>query len=375
MLRGGHYAPARATFALKTSLSPLYSPAGGTFQGCGGCGGLWALWGGPVRGLRGFAQDRLELAARGDAQLHERVAQVPLDGLHGDEERLGDLAVGEALGRELSHAALARGQGRGALPARAAGLGARGDELLADAAGEGGGSGGGGEVERAAQAVAGVGHRALLALEHPELAQRAGVLEAVARLLEDLRRLGQAVGANGGVGLGERGGAQRQAGRARRVGGAGQPELLGREGGGGVAVAEADGGDRRAGAPRDHGRGDDPDLGETAAGLGEVLLGEPRPALDEPQAPAGGAGGGRGGGAAAGRGGAAGARGRRRARPASARRPRESRASERRAPSRRARARRARRAGGRAAARRRARCAATRRRARGPRPRCRRAPR
>src|ERR1700761_4989544 len=76
-----------------------------------------------------------ELAAGPDLQLAIRVREVDLDRLRGDEELLGDLAVGHPVGGEAGDAFLARGQGGDAgeggaartRPARrqlAAGLGA-----------------------------------------------------------------------------------------------------------------------------------------------------------------------------------------------------------------------------------------------------------
>src|SRR5579875_2219319 len=48
-----------------------------------------------------------QLSARADLELHECVAQVVLDGLGGDEQRFGDLAVGEAIGGEANDPQLA----------------------------------------------------------------------------------------------------------------------------------------------------------------------------------------------------------------------------------------------------------------------------
>jgi hypothetical protein len=53
----------------------------------------------------------LELGAGADLELAIGVAQVHLDRLDRDEQRLRDLLVAHPIGRQLSHAPLARGQG------------------------------------------------------------------------------------------------------------------------------------------------------------------------------------------------------------------------------------------------------------------------
>ena len=50
-----------------------------------------------------------ELLAGGDGELLVGVGEVPFDGSGGDEEVLGDVAVGETGGGELGDATLARG--------------------------------------------------------------------------------------------------------------------------------------------------------------------------------------------------------------------------------------------------------------------------
>jgi hypothetical protein len=59
---------------------------------------------------RGGAQGTGELGAAVDAELEVGVAEVRFDGLGGEKQALGDLAVGEAVGGEFGHAPLARGQ-------------------------------------------------------------------------------------------------------------------------------------------------------------------------------------------------------------------------------------------------------------------------
>src|SRR4051812_36595323 len=58
-----------------------------------------------LKHLRLLLQAGRKLPARPDRELLEHVAQVRLDGLGGDEEGLGDLAVGVSLGRHLGKAA------------------------------------------------------------------------------------------------------------------------------------------------------------------------------------------------------------------------------------------------------------------------------
>src|SRR6266545_2624417 len=63
-----------------------------------------------------------ELRTAADVKLAVDVAEVPLDALDGDEQRVGDLPVALAGGRELGHAVLAGGEpsagdgGRGSSP-------------------------------------------------------------------------------------------------------------------------------------------------------------------------------------------------------------------------------------------------------------------
>src|ERR687896_2005806 len=61
-----------------------------------------------------------ELGARADAELAVCVTEVRLDGLLGDEQSLGDLRVGQALGGHRRDAPLAGRQRLGAQQARTA---------------------------------------------------------------------------------------------------------------------------------------------------------------------------------------------------------------------------------------------------------------
>ena len=55
----------------------------------------------------GAAKRAGELVTRADVELHVTLGQVALDGSQGDEQRLGDLAVAEAVGSEPSDSTLA----------------------------------------------------------------------------------------------------------------------------------------------------------------------------------------------------------------------------------------------------------------------------
>src|SRR5215218_5636383 len=85
-------ASSAACSAVRTVATPL------SFRGTSSC-----------RGCMPFERRR-ELVARRQAQLAEDAREVALDGARGHEQRLRDLAVGEALARELGDAPLARGQ-------------------------------------------------------------------------------------------------------------------------------------------------------------------------------------------------------------------------------------------------------------------------
>src|SRR3954453_2057821 len=89
-----------------------------------------------VRGLGG-GEGAGELVAGADVELAVGVGEVDLDGLRGDEELLGDLAVGHRLGGHAGDATLAGGQGLDSAEGLAAGSDAGGAELLAGPVGEG----------------------------------------------------------------------------------------------------------------------------------------------------------------------------------------------------------------------------------------------
>jgi hypothetical protein len=75
------------------------------------------------------------------------VEQVGLHGAFGDEQPLGDLAVGQAVGGHAGHPALGRGQGVNAGQGPPAGTCAGGPELLVRVLGQGQGTATVGEVQ------------------------------------------------------------------------------------------------------------------------------------------------------------------------------------------------------------------------------------
>src|SRR5450755_935948 len=64
-------------------------------------------WGGGSGRAAGGREGGWELLAGGDRELLVGVGEVPFDGPGGDEQVLGDLAVGQTVGGELGDAALA----------------------------------------------------------------------------------------------------------------------------------------------------------------------------------------------------------------------------------------------------------------------------
>src|SRR5262245_50503715 len=69
---------------------------------------------GSAGGRRALGNDALQVAPAGDAELAVDAPQVRLDGLPGHEQRLGDLRVAAARGRQLGHPPL---RGRELIPA------------------------------------------------------------------------------------------------------------------------------------------------------------------------------------------------------------------------------------------------------------------
>src|SRR5512132_4048795 len=95
-----------------------------------------------------------ELRARTDLELAKDVAEVRLDGVLGEEERLCDLAVGHSLGGHASDAQLGGGEMAAALGGISAGAGAGCDELIVGAHSNRVGTAGTGQLERLAEWLA-----------------------------------------------------------------------------------------------------------------------------------------------------------------------------------------------------------------------------
>jgi hypothetical protein len=118
-----------------------------------------------------------ELRARTDLELAEDAAQVRLDGVLGEEERLCDLAVGHSLGSHASDAQLGGGEVAAALGRVSTRAGAGGDELVVGAHSNRVGTAGTGQVKRLAEWLARVGAPAGAANRRAQLEQRERVLE------------------------------------------------------------------------------------------------------------------------------------------------------------------------------------------------------
>ena len=104
---------------MKGTLVPSVAARGRALCGCGAHGCL--AWGGGDRssslgqaavGLFEFEEERRRLAARAHAELGEGGGEVALDRALGEEELVGDLGVGQALGDVGEDLALAVGEGR-----------------------------------------------------------------------------------------------------------------------------------------------------------------------------------------------------------------------------------------------------------------------
>ena len=99
-------------------------------------------------------QGARQLLAGADVELLVGVAQVRLDGAHRDEQGLGDLLVGEAVGRHSGHPQLARGQRLQAAADQLARPGAAGLEQLVGALGERGRAAAAGQGQRSVERLA-----------------------------------------------------------------------------------------------------------------------------------------------------------------------------------------------------------------------------
>src|SRR5207247_11253716 len=114
---------------------------------------------------------------RTDLEVPEDAAEVRLDGVLGEEERLCDLAVGHSLGGHASDAQLGGCEVAAALGRVSARAGAGGDELVVGAYSHCVGTAGAGQVERLAEWLARVGAPAGAAGRRAQLEQRQRVLE------------------------------------------------------------------------------------------------------------------------------------------------------------------------------------------------------
>jgi hypothetical protein len=95
-----------------------------------------------------------DLAASGDLKLSVDAVQMRLGGRGGDEQRLRDLAIGEAFGSEPRDPQLSRGQRVAARDRVASWLGAGGNQLGARSVGDPRRAAPMGEVERTLQLAA-----------------------------------------------------------------------------------------------------------------------------------------------------------------------------------------------------------------------------
>src|SRR5690349_18459477 len=132
-----------------------------------------------------------QFGAGGDVELAEGVAQVGLDRGLGDEQVLGDLPVGQALGRQDGDPTLASGQrvraGQGGPPGPRSGR----EQLPLHLGGQPGGAGALGEVERAEQRLPGLRPLAGAAQAGAVVGQGQRQLVAGRPRLEHADRLGQ----------------------------------------------------------------------------------------------------------------------------------------------------------------------------------------
>ena len=87
-------------------------------------------------GLLPMSEERRQRATRSHTQLAVGVAEVLLDGLAGDEERLSDLDIRHALGGHLSDTMLAGSQGLDPRETRAPGPNADGSQFEPGTLGE-----------------------------------------------------------------------------------------------------------------------------------------------------------------------------------------------------------------------------------------------
>ena len=158
-------------------------------------------------------------------ELGEHVGEVALDGPGGDEQVLGDLAVGEPLGGQLGDAALAGGQGLEAGEQHPARPGTGGAQLGLGPVGERAGAGVVRGVDGATQDVAGVDPAVAATQERAEIGEGASLFELGVGAAQHLDRLAQQHLAGRTAGD-QPGGPQRHAEGAGGAEGAGQRQFF-----------------------------------------------------------------------------------------------------------------------------------------------------
>ena len=152
------------------------------------------------------------------------MSEVALDGLLGDKQSLGYVAVSERPGGEFGDPQLAGGQGRAAADCGASGARSGREQLLVRACGQQAGAAADGELMAGLQGCAGGDGLARTAQRAAQVNQRPGVLELAARALQYRDRLPQSCDAV--VRADQGAGAQRDPERAGGPARSGQGQLL-----------------------------------------------------------------------------------------------------------------------------------------------------
>src|SRR5829696_1413913 len=164
----------------------LGTPASAGRRGASPVCGLVSL-----SGSEGFGQ----LSSGADVELVVGRVEVCLDGLYGQKELLGDLAVGEASGGHLRNPPLTGGQALDPDGDEARQLLAGSPELAVGALGEREGAAAPGELEAGAQRLPGVPSVAGSPQHGPEVGEGARVLEPGGRAFEQPDGFAQQFGA------------------------------------------------------------------------------------------------------------------------------------------------------------------------------------
>src|SRR5206468_485125 len=114
-------------------------------------------YGGALLGRSRFGEGDRELGSGADGELAVDAGEMDLNGALGDEERLGDLAVGGPPGRQFGYAPLARGERVDAAQGDAPRARAGGQELALAPSGEGCGTADRGQLDGPAKVLARLG--------------------------------------------------------------------------------------------------------------------------------------------------------------------------------------------------------------------------